>query len=115
MATRGFSLGVDFQGGRSYLVSFDKPVETDKVRETLNSTFGVSTEVKTFGSANEVKITTSYLIDNSSEDADKNVQTKLETGLNKIGNHPQILSSEKVGPTIARDLKRSAIWSVIFA
>jgi len=115
MGVRGFSLGVDFQGGRSYLVQFDKPVQTDNVRDALNLTFGTTTEVKTFGSNKEVKITTSYHIDNNTEDADKEVQSKLEEGLNKIGGHPQILSQEKVGPTIARDLKRSAIWSVIFA
>jgi len=115
MATRGFSFGVDFQGGRSYLVRFDKPVQTDNVRDVLNKTFGTTTEVKTFGTSNQVKVTTSYLIDKNTEDADKDVQTKLDEGLNKINKNHNILSSEKVGPTIARDLKRSAVWSVIFA
>jgi len=115
MYTRGFSLGVDFQGGRTYIVRFDKPVDPENVRVTLNEKFDATTEVKTFGSSNQVKITTSYLIHQNTEAANKSVQAKLEEGLKKVGNNGEVMSYQKVGPTIASDLKRSAIWSVIFA
>ena len=115
MFTRGFSLGVDFKGGRSYFVEFDKKVQTDDVRNVLLDEFGVAPEVKTFGSANEVKITTSYLIDENSTDADSEVRTKLDEGLKKISPNYQIKDSQTVGPTIANDIKISAIYSVIFS
>lgn len=115
MYTRGFSLGVDFQGGRTYIVRFDKPIDPETVRVTLNEQFDATTEVKTFGPSNQVKITTSYLINENNETADKSVQAKLEQGLQKLGNKGQVMSYQKVGPTIASDLKRSAVWSVLFA
>jgi SecD/SecF fusion protein len=115
MYTRGFSLGVDFQGGRTYIVRFDKPVDPENVRVTMDEEFDETTEVKTFGPSNQVKITTSYLINQNTESTDKSVQAKLEQGLKKVGNNGQVMDYQKVGPTIASDLKRSAIWSVIFA
>lgn len=115
MYTRGFSLGVDFQGGRTYIVRFDKPIDPENVRVTLDEQFDATTEVKTFGPSNQVKITTSYLINQNTDAADKSVQAKLEQGLKKIGNNGEVMSYQKVGPTIASDLKRSAIWSVLFA
>jgi SecD/SecF fusion protein len=115
MFTRGFSLGVDFKGGRTYVVQFDKSVETEKVRTILNTTFGTTTEVKSFGSDNQVKVTTAYLIDNNNESADQQVEAKLNEGLAKVGGKTTILSSQKVGPTIANDIKVSAIYAVIFS
>jgi SecD/SecF fusion protein len=115
MFTRGFSLGVDFKGGRTYVVQFDKSVETEKVRTLLNTTFGTTTEVKSFGSDNQVKVTTAYLIDNNNETADAQVEAKLNEGLAKVGGKTTILSSQKVGPTIANDIKISAIYAVIFS
>ena len=115
MFTRGFSLGVDFKGGRSYFVEFDKPVKTDKVRNLLLTEFGVAPEVKTFGGANEVKITTSYLIDENTAEADEQVRSKLNEGLKKISPNYEIKDSQTVGPTIANDIKISAIYSVLFA
>lgn len=115
MFTRGFSLGVDFKGGRSYFVEFDKPVETDNVRSALLAEFGTAPEVKTFGGSNEVKITTSYLVDETSESADAQAVEKLNSGLKKISPDYEIKDSQKVGPTIANDIKISAIYSVVFA
>ncbi|MXV52516.1 protein translocase subunit SecDF [Pedobacter sp. HMF7647] len=120
MFTRGFSLGVDFKGGRTYVVSFDKPVDQEKIREVLDGVYTdesnhSATEVKTFGSDNQLKITTSYMSDQTSESADKTVENKLEEGLSKLGVKSKIESSQKVGPTIANDLKTSAIWAVIFS
>jgi SecD/SecF fusion protein len=73
----GLNYGVDFKGGRTYVVQFDKSVETEKVRTILNTTFGTTTEVKSFGSDNQVKVTTAYLIDNNNESADQQVEANL--------------------------------------
>lgn len=113
---RGFSFGVDFKGGRTYIVRFEKAVTTENVRQDLNETFGVVTEVKTFGSADQVRVTTPYLIDNQADNADQKVESKLKEGLAKIKDNPAtIMSSQKVGPTIANDIKVSAIYAVLFS
>ncbi len=110
---RGFSFGVDFKGGRTYVVKFEKAVTTQEVRESMNETFGVVSEVKTFGSAEQVKITTPYMIDNQSQDADQLVEAKLKEGIAKIKDNPATIeSSQKVGPTIANDIKVSALYAV---
>ncbi|WP_207532825.1 protein translocase subunit SecDF [Desertivirga arenae] len=113
MFTRGFSLGVDFKGGRSYFVEFDKTAKVGDVRNALEAEFGAAPEVKTYGSSNEVKITTSYRVDESSEQAEAEVTKKLNDGLKKISANYEIKDAQKVGPTIAHDIKISAIYSVI--
>jgi len=114
--TKGFTLGVDFSGGRTYTVAYEKPVNLEEVRTNLNAQFNLTTEVKTFGSENQVRITTTYLIDETSDEADADVLAKLNNGLSKIaGNGYEILSSQKVGPTIATDIKDRAVWSAIFS
>lgn len=116
MFTRGFSLGVDFKGGRTYVVRFEKNADIEKIRNVLNETFGTTTEVKTFGSSNQMRITTSYLIDQTNDAAEVKVTNKLKEGLGKIGNNKsEIMSSQKVGPTVANDIKTSAVYSVIFS
>lgn len=116
MLTRGFSKGVDFKGGRTYVVRFEKPVDAQQVREALDKTYKLTTEVKTFGTANpQLRITTPYLVDDTSPNADTKAQNKLKEGLKLVNNPNQIMSQQKVGPTIANDLKTSAIYSVIFA
>ncbi|MEH6306556.1 protein translocase subunit SecDF [Olivibacter sp. CPCC 100613] len=114
--TKGFSLGVDFSGGRTYTVKYEKAVNLEEVREHVDGTFGVTSEVKTFGGDNQLRVTTPYLIDQTDDAADKQVLDKLNEGLSKVQNNPfQIVSSQKVGPTIANDIKISAIYSVIFS
>lgn len=114
--TKGFTLGVDFSGGRSYTVAYERPVDLEEVRRNLDETFELTTEVKTFGSENQVRITTTYHIDDTNDAADADVLAKLNEGLSKIeGNGYEILSSQKVGPSIATDIKDRAIWSGIFA
>ncbi len=110
---KGFSFGVDFKGGRSYIVRFDKPVSTVDVRSTLAGPLGAAPEVKTFGPSNQVKITTTYLINDNSTDADDRAQEALISAL-KI-TPDQLLSSQKVGPTIADDIKVSAAWAIFFS
>lgn len=117
---KGFGLGVDFKGGRSYVVRFEKAVSTDAVRTSLASVLGASPEVKTYGGtgigANQVKVTTPYLIDDNSQGADKRAETAIYKGLSNIsGNPARIESSQKVGPTIAYDILTSALWSILLA
>lgn len=114
--TRGFSLGVDFKGGRTYVVRFEKTVDAQQVREALDKTYNLTTEVKTFGTTNpQLRITTTYLVDDNSPTADIKAENKLKEGLKQVNNPSQIMSQQKVGPTVANDIKTSAIYSVIFA
>lgn len=110
--TKGFTLGVDFQGGRTFTVRYDNAVNLEKVRQNLDETFQSTTEVKTFGSENQVRVTTTYHITETSDEADAEVLAKLNEGLSKEqGNKYEILSSQKVGPSIASDIKDRAVWS----
>lgn len=116
MFTKGFSLGVDFQGGRTYTVRYEQPINLEEVRSNLNETFGLNTEVKIYGAENQVRVTTTYQIDETNDEADKEVLAKLDEGLSKIqGNSYEIMSSQKVGPTIANDIKTRAIYAGFFS
>lgn len=113
---KGFSLGVDFQGGRTYTVRYDQPIDLESVRENLNETFQLNTEVKIYGSENQVRVTTTYHIDETSDEADAEVLEKLNQGLSQIdGNSYEIMSSQKVGPSIANDIKTRAIYAGVFS
>ena len=114
--TKGFSLGVDFQGGRSYTVRYDQAVNLEDVRRNLDEAFGHTTEVKTFGSENQVKITTTYHAEDTSDEADEEVMAQLNTGLSQIqGNDYEILSQQKVGPSIASDIRDRAIYAGVLS
>lgn len=119
--TRGLSYGVDFTGGRTYLVRFDESVSTIDVRNSLANAFvtedgvNLAPEVKTFGEDNQVKVTTSYMIDSDLDDADQLVDSRLHEGLKTMGLDYEIMSSQKVGPTIADDIKKSAVWAILFS
>jgi len=113
LLTRGLNEGVDFKGGRTYVVRFDNEVITQDVRAALASPFETAPEVKTFGKTNQVKITTKYLIDELG--VDDVVDAKLNEGLTAIGMNYEVMSSQLVGPTIADDIKQSAVWAVIFS
>ncbi len=114
---KGLNFGVDFQGGRTYVVRFEKgkDISTVQVIDALKVPFTKSPEVKTFGSGNQVKITTSYLIDDQSPDAEQKVAAKLDEGLKTVGSKYEVLSSQKVGPTIADDIKASAVWAILIS
>jgi SecD/SecF fusion protein len=113
---KGFNFGVDFKGGRTFVVDFEQSVSSTDVKKNLDEAFGSGTEVKTFGSDDKLKITTSYLIDDVSDEATVKVDEKLNEGLGKIANNKaQVISSSKVGPTIANDIKISAIYSICIA
>ncbi len=129
IAVRGLNFGVDFKGGRSYIVSFSKPVVATDVKVALSKSFeNAGTEVKTFGSDKVMKITTSYLVDDESDKADDNVKNALISGISKFtglqysendaqidDTHFTISSSSKVGATIADDIKGSALEAGLFS
>ena len=114
--TRGFNYGVDFQGGHTYTVTFDKTANVQTIRETADKILGLGkTEVKTFGSDNRVRLTTNYLVTDNAPDIDNKIEAAVRKVLANVNPHFSIDSQQKVTPTIANDLKRSAIWTVIAA
>lgn len=117
MAIKGPNLGVDFTGGRSYVIEFDQAIPASDVRSNLMDDFQqAGTEVKTFGASNRVKVITSWMADDESMEADNQVKTALEQGLQEYSNlNPQILSSSKVGATMADDIQNTALIAILLA
>ncbi|MBW7674091.1 protein translocase subunit SecD [Chryseobacterium chendengshani] len=133
--TNGFKYGIDFTGGRNYIVRFDKDVNAENIEQNLIKIFKTedgknsSVEAKTFGSENQLKISTDYLIDDESLKADQTVEQKLYDGLKsslpanttlqdfKAADKGEtgIVSSEKVGPTVADDIQTHGILAVVAA
>jgi SecD/SecF fusion protein len=113
----GFNLGVDFKGGRSYVVEFNQAVPTDKVKEALTDDFGgKGVEVKTFNGATKLKVTTSYLVEDESITANNTVRTALETGLKQFSAQgPKVVSESKVGATVADDILTQSFVSIFYA
>lgn len=115
MFTKGFTLGVDFKGGWTYVVQLDQKLPNDEIRKGLTASFGGAPEVKTVGTDNKFKITTTYLIDDQSENAAEQVEAKLNEGFKSMNLKYEIMSSAKVGPTIANDIKVASIWATFIA
>jgi SecD/SecF fusion protein len=129
MTIKGLNMGVDFKGGRSYVVSFNQPVQATDMKVALMDNFqNASTEVKNYGSNSVVKVTTSYQIDDDSEESDQLVRQKLISGLEQYtglaysdrdegldDTHFVISSSAKVGATVADDIKNSAWKASLFS
>ena len=127
--TNGLNYGVDFIGGRSYVVKFDHAVNSAEVANTLKGAFGDAPEVKTYGSVDQLKITTKFMIEEGGNDVDDNVRDLLFTGLQSYlpdgftleefkvdydgARTAGIQSKVKVEPTIADDIKTSAGWAII--
>ncbi|MBC8984696.1 protein translocase subunit SecDF [Pedobacter sp. N36a] len=112
----GLNLGIDFKGGRTYIVHFDKGMETEDVKAKLAAVFPESeTVVKTAGANNELKITTTYHITDQDNGADKLVEKALQEGLAKTGVPYKIESNEKVGPIIASDIVYGAYGAILFS
>lgn len=120
----GFDQGVEYKGGRSYTVRFDKATENEKIRESLKSVFGEHPVLKTVGDNKTLNITTSYMIDNPSKSADSAVEVALFNGLKESlpaglayadfqKSYKQ--SSQTVQPSISDDLKKGAVKATIFA
>lgn len=122
--TKGLDKGIDFVGGRTYTVTFNQPVQVEEIAASLTEVYGSTPEVKTFGGDNQVRITTKYKIDDEGTEADDEVETLLYEGLQKYipaGTSKEVFltdyrqMSQKVGPAVAEDVTRAAIWSVVFA
>ncbi len=113
----GLNLGVDFKGGRTYQVQFDKEVNTEDVKKSLAPLFEGAPEVKTIGgNSSKVKITTTYRVSDNDPNADKEVEEKLLSGLKEFGaTNDNIVSQQKVGPTIATDIVYGAYGAVLFS
>jgi len=121
---KGLNYGIDFKGGRTYVVRFDQDVNVESVVKSLSGAFGNAPEVKTYGGNNQVRITTDYKITENGESIDAEIEGLLFKGLKPylnasvtedkfVANYQ--MSSQKVGPTISDDIKRQAIYAVIFA
>ena len=130
--TNGFKYGIDFTGGRSFIVKFNKSVDPEQIKENLSQVFknnngeSSSIDIKTFGNDLQLKITTDYKIDDESLIADQEIEQKLYFGLksylpNGISledfkttdqNPLGIISSTKVGPTVADDIKTGGTLAV---
>ena len=128
--TKGFTYGVDFTGGRTYVVRFDQPVSAEEVRAAAEAEFEGAVEVKQFGGDSQMKITTKYHVDDESSEMDAKVESMLydamkgffaeenvtfEEFTSTLDNPNGIVSSDKVGPTIANDIKRDAVIAVLIA
>jgi len=112
----GFTLGVDFKGGRSYVIRFDEAKPVEDVRKALEVSFGLTPEVKTYGGNKQQRITTTYLIDDNSADAEQKVEAKLLEGLQPFGvTKNSIMSSTKVGETVSRDIRSKAVWAILLS
>ncbi|MFW6259422.1 MAG: protein translocase subunit SecDF [Tangfeifania sp.] len=123
---RGLNYGIDFKGGRTYVVRFEQGVEVSDVTQALTAVYGTTPEVKTFGSDNQVRITTDYKIDDDSENIDNEVEELLMQGLQSGGFIDQDvtleeftsdyqMSSQKVGPSISDDIRKDAVIAIGFA
>ena len=136
---KGFTYGVDFTGGRTFVVRFDQTVQAEEIRSAVTAAFdaaaaqnnvdNTATEVKQFGGDSQMKITTTYKVSEESTEVDAEVEEVLYNALkaffvedisidqfrSTLDNPNGIISSDKVGPTIANDMKRDAIIAVIIA
>ena len=130
LATNGLNEGVDFKGGRTFQVRFEKPVSAEIVREDLLKVFEGSAEAKIFGKDNQLKITTKYKVEENGTDADQQVNKILFDNLKKHynadmtyekfvnsydGKEYGVLQASKVGPTVADDIKTNSYWAVLGA
>lgn len=124
MMTIGLNNGIDFTGGRNYIVRFDQDVKTDEVRNMLDAQLDGAVSVITIGTPNQVRISTNYKIDDNDPAIDEEIENRLFEGVKSLlpagttvdqFSAQYIQSSQKVGPSMADDIKNSAILAVIFA
>ncbi|MBE6302233.1 MAG: protein translocase subunit SecDF [Parabacteroides distasonis] len=124
MATVGLNNGIDFTGGRNYVVRFDQDVNTEEIRNMLNGQLDGSVSVIQIGSADQVRVSTNYKIDSNDPTVDEEIEGKLFEGVKPL--LPEgttfeqfidkyIQSSQKVGPSMADDIKNAAFLAVVFA
>jgi SecD/SecF fusion protein len=127
-AINGLKFGVDFTGGRSYIVEFAQPVEATELKVGLDGEFEGSVEVKTYGANNIMKVTTSYLINEDDDASNTEVEQRVKEGIASITGWTfstdaanlkdgqfAITGSSKVGATVADDIKKSSAEAMFFA
>lgn len=132
-AVRGFSEGIDFTGGRNYVLQFEQPVEPESVREVLQGAFGEATcsAIALGTDKHTIRVTTNYKIESNNPDVDNEIENILYQKLHAAGLVTQkdvnafknpdvraggsIISSSKVGPAVAKDITYGAIVSVVIA
>ena len=121
---KGLSKGIDFSGGRNYVVRFQEPVNTQEIANLLKPYFeGSSLSVITIGGENQVRVSTNYRIAENDDAIDKEIEMKLYDGLKSMlggktldqFKSDNIMSIQKVGPSIAEDITIGAIWAVILS
>ncbi len=124
LITRGLNQGVDFTGGRTYVIRFEEPVNPLDVQNSLEGVFGQAPDAVTFGDDNQVKITTKYRVNEDGAEVDKEVETKLFEGLQPVigqditfedFNSNYKMSSHKVGATVAVDIIYKSLVVIILA
>lgn len=120
MFIMNFDLGVDFKGGRSYVIKFDQDVKTEEIAASLEKTLGGRPLVKTYGSNSQIQITTAFLIEENNTKVDSIIETKLLEGVGAMFESKptfesfrtkNIKSVRRIEPTIADDIRKSAFWS----
>ena len=116
--TKGLNYGVDFTGGRTYVVEFTEKIDLDALRSDLEQYFvdengnSLPPEVKQFGASNRAKITTKYLINDNADNADQRVEDQMRKGLSLIDDDFDIQESRKVDPTITNDFKYESMMAI---
>jgi len=122
--SRGLNQGIDFTGGRNYIVRFEEPVSTAEIQSLLHDQFDDYPDVITFGADNQVRISTNYRIEETGPDVDEEIERLVYQGLTPIigddVTFEEFMSeyrqrSERVGPAIAHDIKVQAVWAITFA
>ncbi|MCC8147117.1 MAG: protein translocase subunit SecDF [Bacteroidales bacterium] len=124
--TRGLNQGIDFTGGRNYVIKFEQPINTVEAQELLDPYFEDHTpSVITIGSSDQVRISTNFMIESTDPAVDEEIQKRIYEALKPLlpegttytqfMDNGYIQSQQKVGPSIADDLKQKAVWAVIFA
>ncbi len=134
-ATRGLNLGTEFTGGRAYVIRFDNVVSAEEVRHALESSFtdgdaaGVSFEVKQYGNENQMRIVTQYKYDDTSEETTEEVDGIIYNAVKGLYNYKitfdgfrntqedvnGIISADKIGPSIAKDMTINALWAIFIS
>ena len=135
---RGLNLGAEFTGGRAYVIRFDKPVSAEEVRQNLGQVFAqhadadasaISFEVKQYGNENQMRIVTQYRYDDTSDEATAEVEQIIYDAMKSLYSYDisfeqfrntqtdvnGILTADKIGPSIAKDMTWNAIYSVLFS
>ena len=124
MSTIGLNNGIDFTGGRNYVIRFAQDVKTDEVRNLLDAQLDGSVSVIQIGTPDQVRVSTNYKIEDNDPAIDQEIENKLFEGVKSLlpegttlaqFTDQYIQSSQKVGPSMADDIKNAAFLAVVFA